>query len=122
MKVLLTKKFAESDLKYISDRINAGIELIEPKDYKEDTIIQQMQSADVLFGGLLSEPIVSRAEHIRFAQIPWTGVDNLNFSMLNQYGLTICNSHSNAILVAEHAISLAFALAKKIPYLSLIHI
>lgn len=116
MKVLLTKKFADSDIQYLTERLHQGIELITPEAYKEDSIVDNLPMADVLFGGMLTENIVSQAEHIKFAQIPWTGVDNLDFDMLSRYSLTVCNSHSNAKLVAEHAVALAFALAKKIAY------
>ena len=49
-------------------------------------------------------------------QIPWTGVDNLNFELLKKYNVTVCNSHSNSLAVAEHAIALMFDAAKKISY------
>lgn len=116
MKVLLTKKFADSDIQYLTDGLLAGIELVHPPAYDEGAIIESLPIADVLLGGMLSEKVVSQAKHVRFAQIPWTGVENLKFDMLDRHNITICNSHSNAALVAEHAIALAFAAAKKITY------
>ena len=45
-----------------------------------------------------------------------TGVDNVDFDALARHGTTLCNSHSNGALVAEHAVALMLAAAKKIPY------
>lgn len=116
MKVLLTKKFAASDIKYVEERLDTGIEIMSPKTFDEEAILQALPEADVIMGGLLTESVVSNAGHIKFAQIPWTGVDSLDFEMLNQHNLIVCNSHSNSSIVAEHAVALAFALAKKLPY------
>jgi len=116
MNVLLTKKFAASDIQYMKERLSPDVCLIEPAEFNEAGVLEQLQNAEVLLGGLLSEAVVSNAIHLRFAQIPWTGTDNLNFEMLQKHDLTVCNSHSNALVVAEHAVALAFALAKKVPY------
>ena len=54
---------------------------------------------------------------MKLIQIPWTGVDNLNFDLLSNYNtIQIANSHSNSILVAEHAIALMFDVSKKLSY------
>ncbi len=108
MKVLLTKKFADSDIHYLTERLHADIELISPDEFNEAGVLDKIDTADVLFGGMLGEAVVSRAGHVRFAQIPWTGIDNLDFALLRKQGLTVCNSHSNARVVAEHAVALAF--------------
>lgn len=116
MRVLCTKKFADSDIAYIKNQLNPSIEIVGPSSYDEESILDSLPDADVLMGGLLTENIVKNARHIKFAQIPWTGVDNLNFDMLRRHNLTVCNSHSNASIVGEHAFALALALCKKLPY------
>ena len=116
MKVLLTKKFAVSDIEYILQKLDDGISLVEPVTYNEEGVLEKINSADVIFGGLLSEAVVAKSSHLAFAQIPWTGVDSLNFSLFEKHQLTVCNSHSNSDVVAEHAIALVFSLAKKITY------
>ena len=113
MKVLLTKMFAETDIAYLQAGLDESITLFTPDQYSENGIIDVIDDADVILGGLLSPAIIERSAHLKFAQIPWTGVDNLDFQAIEKNKLTVCNSHSNASVVAEHAISLWFSLAKK---------
>ena len=116
MKVLLTKPFLESDLEYISERLADGIEIVKPSAFTPEAIANSAADADVLFGGNLAEPILQAAKNLKFAQIPWTGVDNLDFDLLKKYDVTIANSHSNAVIVAEHGVALMLDAAKKISY------
>ena len=117
MNVLLTKKFMSSDIEYLNARLAEGITLLEPADYSEAGVLEKIRSAQVLFGGMLSEPVIKAAEHIKLFQIPWTGVDNIDFDLLQKYRIDcVCNSHSNGSVVAEHALALYFSVAKKIAY------
>ena len=117
MNVLLTKKFMPSDIEYLNAGLVEGITLLEPADYNEAGILEKISSAQVLLGGMLSEPVIKAAEHIKLFQIPWTGVDNIDFDLLQKYRIDcVCNSHSNGTIVAEHALALYFSVAKKIAY------
>lgn len=116
MKVLLTKSFFPEDIAYISSRIEKGISLITPPDYKEESVVALAPEADVLFGGMNTEKLLAAAKRIKFLQIPWTGVDNLDFGLLARYNATVCNSHSNSTVVAEHALALMMDAAKKLSY------
>jgi len=116
MKVLLTKPFFEKDLQYIKARLHDNIELIIPSDFQEESLISKACEADILFGGFISEKLLQASIVLKFIQIPWTGVDNLNFDLLKKYKVTVCNSHSNATIVAEHAVTLMLDASKKISY------
>ena len=117
MKVLLTKKFQSSDVDYIKSRLHDGIELIEPKEFTEDSVVASIPGVDVLLGGMLTEKVVEASTHIKLFQIPWTGVDTVNFELLRKHNVDcVCNSHSNASVVAEHAMALYGAVAKKLAY------
>ncbi len=116
MKVLLTKPFFEADINYITGRLSEGIELVTPAGYTPADIAQAAGEADVLFGGTISEPILEAAVNLKFIQVPWTGVDNLDFELLKKHNVTIANSHSNAVIVGEHAVALMMDAAKKIAY------
>lgn len=116
MKVLLTKKFFDADLDYIQQRLSDGIEVLTPSEFSEEGILEFAPNADVLFGGLISERLLAAASKLKFIQIPWTGVDNLNYDLLRKYKTVICNSHSNSRVVAEHAVALMMDAAKKIGY------
>lgn len=116
MKVLLTKPFFEKDISYIKSKIPKEIEIIVPKNFDENTIKDASKDADVLFGPLMSESILSNAKNLKYIQVPWTGVDKLDFKLLSKFNVTVCNSHSNSSIVAEHALALMFDSAKKIAY------
>lgn len=116
MKVLLLRSFFENDLQYIKNKLYKGIEIITPPSFDEDTLSLYAREADVFLGATLTESLLINAKKLKFVQVPWTGVDNLNFELLNKFNITVCNSHSNAGVVAEHAIALMFDAAKKITY------
>lgn len=116
MKVLLTKKFMPADIDYLVQRLDTGIELIEPSTYVESAVLEKIDGADVLLGGMLTPAILTAAKHIKLIQIPWTGVDNIDFDLLRGHQVAICNSHSNSMVVAEHALALLLSVAKKLPY------
>ncbi|CAM3384789.1 2-hydroxyacid dehydrogenase [Flavobacterium longum] len=116
MKVLLTKPFFDTDLQYIAERIDAGIHIVTPSAFTPEAIAEAAADADVLFGGNLAEPILQAAKNLKLAQIPWTGVDNLNFDLLQKYNVTVANSHSNAVIVGEHGVAMMLDAAKKISY------
>lgn len=114
--ILTTKKFFEQDLEILRKGLSEKCNLIIPDEFSEDFIANEVEKADVLLGGLITEKILSKARKLKLIQIPWTGVDNLDFALLRKYNIPTCNSHSNAQIVAEHAVALLLSLAKKIPY------
>jgi len=117
IRVLLVRKFFEQDLNYIKSRLADNIELIDPGDYSAETLSHAVRdNIHAMLGEPPAKPVLENAKHLKLIQIPWTGVDRLDFDLLRKYDFTICNSHSNAIVVAEYAVSLMLALAKWIPY------
>lgn len=116
MKVLITKNLLSEDINYIKKRINKGIELIIPDHFDEQELIRLSEDADVLFGAFISRNLLKNCRNLKFIQIPWTGVDNLDFDLLSEFDLTVCNSHSNALVIAEHAVAMMFDAAKKLSY------
>ncbi|MBN2770556.1 MAG: hypothetical protein JXR90_07665 [Spirochaetes bacterium] len=116
IKVLLTKKYFNSDKNYINDKVGDIAELIDTNDYSEQGLLKEAENADVLFGSFVTENLLRHASNLKLIQIPWTGVDNLNYEVLRKFSFPVCNSHSNSQAVAEHAIALLLSLIKKIPY------
>lgn len=114
--VLLTRKFFPADLEYIQKGVKEGTNIIIPEAYTEDVLMQYAETADIFLGPVISKRLCEAAKNLKFIQVPWTGVDNLNFDLIREIGVKVCNSHSNAYAVAEHAIALMFDAAKKVSY------
>ena len=116
MNVLLTKGFAPTDLDYLAERVSDSVKFIKPDSFDTDGVLAKIDEADVLFGGMINEAVLQRGQHLKLIQIPWTGIDNLDFNMLSNYTTPISNSHSNADIVAEHTVALLLSLSRKVPY------
>lgn len=114
--VVLTRKFFLADLEYLQKGVKDGANIIIPESFTEDDLMSYAEDADIFLGPVISKRLCEAAKHLKFIQVPWTGVDNLNFDLINEIGVKVCNSHSNAYAVAEHAIALMLDSAKKISY------
>lgn len=114
--VLLTRKFFDADIQYIKNNVKEGCNLIIPDAFTEDVLVESAKDADILLGPVISKAVCAAAPHLKFIQVPWAGVDALNFDLIREIGVKVCNSHSNAYAVAEHAIALMLDSAKKIAY------
>lgn len=116
LRVLLTKRFFEEDLAYLRARLLPEVELVFPPEYTVEAIAETASpEIGVLLGEVIARPVLERATRLRLIQIPWTGVDRLDFALLREYRVTVCNSHSNAQAVAEYAVGLMMAVVKWIP-------
>ena len=116
LRVLLTKAFFPEDLAYLRRGLSTAVELVVPSDYLPKTLAEAVKAdIDVLFGELVTLAILQNARHLKLVQVPWTGVDRMDFALLREFGVTVCNSHSNARAVAEMAVGLLLAITKKIP-------
>lgn len=116
MKVVTTKSFFESDLDYMKSRLSSDVELIIPETFDEEAILKYAPEADAFLGAYFTEPILTAAKNLKLVQIPWTGVNTLDFDLIDKFQIVVCNSHSNSYVVAEHAIALMMDAAKKISY------
>lgn len=116
IKVLVTRKFFDKDIQYIKSKLCNDCKLIIPNDYSLESLISYSQDIDIFLGSFISKELCLSAPKLKFIQIPWTGVDNLNFDLIRDIGITVCNSHSNSYAVAEHAIALMMDVAKMIAY------
>lgn len=114
--VLFTKKLNESDRKKIEESLNGTnkINLIFPESYEEDDLLKYVPRADVIVGLTISKKLLDVAAKLKLFQVPAAGVSKLDLSLFDR-SITVCNSHSNASTVAEHACALLLSLIKEIP-------
>ncbi|MBI2843333.1 MAG: hypothetical protein HYX78_08030 [Armatimonadetes bacterium] len=117
IRVLMTKPFFPEDIAYLRDELVEDVELVQPREFNVETLAEAVRDRiDALLGDQIAKPILDNAVQLRLIQVPWTGVDRLDFDLLKQYPVAVCNSHSNAGVVAEYAVGLMMAAVKKIPY------
>lgn len=115
-KVLLTKKFYSKDLEYIKDGLDSGIEILDPQEYTEQELINHSADVNVLLGAYVSEDLLAQSKSLELIQIPWTGVDKLDYDTLSKFNIEVCNSHSNGNAVAEMSVALFLSVVKGIVY------
>ena len=113
--ILLTTKLSDSQVNYIKDNIGSEFNLIVPESFDETEILKHIQDVKIILGDNITKAMLDGG-NIELIQIPWAGVEKLEFELLKNYDIPVCNSHSNALSVAEHAVGLLLSIAKKIPY------
>lgn len=116
VRALLTRRMLPEDLAYLRGRLEPGVEILEPAAFSEDALVEAAAGADVLLGPYATRRLLeAHGAHIAFIQVPWTGVDLLDMELLREFRPVVCNSHSSAPFVAEHAVALLLAAARAIP-------
>lgn len=113
--ILLTKELSGSQIRYIKDSLGSRFNLIVPESFNEEEILKHISNVKILLGDNITKGMLDKG-NIELIQIPWAGVENLDFNLLKDYDIPVCNSHSNALAVAEYAVGLLLGIAKKIPY------
>ncbi len=129
MKVLLCYRIPSLVQDYYKKNLPPTIELIFPPkiDQKgeispyssidENILIELSSDVDVLIGYKISSNLLKAAKNLKHIQVPWTGSESLDFDLLKNYpNVTVSNSHSNALIIAEHAVALLVAAAKRLIY------
>ncbi len=120
MKIVLTRSMLSGDIQYIKDGLDKEIkgqyELVIPTEFTEDGICSVAADADVLLGPYVTRRIVETAKKLKLIQIPWTGMDTFDFSVVQDIKIPICNTHSNADSVAEIGVAIVLDLLKKVSY------
>jgi len=117
MKVLFGLRVSPELKKFYHKTLPDEIDLIFPAEINEETLLSVAPDVEVLVAYKLSSTFMEKAEKLRHIQVPWTGSETLDFELLRQYPhITVSNSHSNSLAIAEHAVSLLLTAAKRITY------
>ena len=119
-KIIMTRSLLQVDQEYINNGliniVGNSFELIAPESYDEEGICKVCADADVLLGPFVTRKILETAKNLKLVQIPWTGMDTFDFSAMQGFDVPVCNSHSNAIVVAELGFAIIMDLLKKLSY------
>jgi len=120
MKILILSKMVKSQVwekvfNELNKKAKLNLEFIIPKNEKRETIKKYLKEVEAVIGGSFSKEDLEQAKKLKLIQIPFAGVDKLDFSLYKNYpDLFISNIHTNKFAVAEHAFALILALAKNI--------
>ena len=120
MKILILSKMVkpqvwEKVFNELNKKAKLNLEFIIPKKDERDTIEKYLKDVEAVIGENFSKEDLEQAKKLKLIQIPFAGVDKLDFSLYKNYpDIFICNIHANKNAVAEHAFALILALAKNI--------
>lgn len=114
MKLLFLRPFSNSDTRFLVNGLSEDYDVIVPDDYSEGNLLRLIENVDVCVGNNVSDTLLSNGKEVKVFQVLGAGVNHLDLDLFSRRSVKIGNSHSNAPYVAEYAISLLFALIKKI--------
>ena len=117
MKVLFCHRVTPELKAHYSSSLPEELELIYPENLSETNLLQYAADIDIVVGYKFSREFLSGAKKLIHIQVPWTGAESLDYNLLKEYPhLTVSNSHSNSLAIAEHAVALLVSTAKNIVY------
>ncbi len=113
-KLLLVHKLRESDLDSIVPELSKFYQLIIPSDYSRENLIKLITDVQVVLAGVVTGPMVEAARELKMIQTLGAGINHLDLEAISNTSIRIGNSHSNAMVVAEHGVAMMLALARKL--------
>lgn len=123
-KVLATWYATAEELATIEAAVGDGVEVAAPTGHvglsryecSLESIVEHLQDADAIIGWVLPGGALSRAGSVRLLCWLHAGIDELDQPQLARLGVQVCNVRgANAPAVAEHAVALLLASAKRVP-------
>lgn len=120
LNILLTKPFVQSDIDFLSSSVE-GLSFFQPSFFDESALLHFINSIDDKIDVIMGPPppksiLAYLKKSLIYIQIPWTGVDNIQFSDCRDLGIPVANSHGNSMSVAEMALALLLSSSKLIPF------
>ncbi|MHA2252604.1 MAG: 2-hydroxyacid dehydrogenase [Candidatus Kariarchaeaceae archaeon] len=110
---LITNQYKE----FYRKNLHPEIELIFPEDRDPSLLLHYAPDIDIFVGYSVTEEFLGKASKLKHLQIPWTGFNSLDTNLMKERPeVTVSNSHSNSLSIAEHAVALLFAAAKLLPH------
>ncbi len=123
-KVLATWHATVEERATIAAAVGDGVEVVTPDgpaglsryECSLEAIAEHLDDAEAIVGWVLPRGALARARSLRLLCWLHAGIDELDQPELARLGVRVCNVRgANAPAVAEHAVALLLALAKRIP-------
>ena len=119
MKVLFGSRFNAG--KYITEYFSSlpsyNLEFVIPDAYDEQSLLKYAPETEILIKESVSKEFLEHAPKLKHLQVPYTGSERIDFNLMTAYpNITISNTHSISLTIAEHAVALLLASAKQVGY------
>jgi len=112
---MVKAKVWKETLEKLNQSTMYNIEFVIPEREDSEFLFEYLSKAEIVVGGLFKKEDLDRAKKLKLIQIPYAGVDKLDFNLIRKYpNIYVCNIHANSAAVAEHAFALVLALAKNV--------
>jgi (S)-sulfolactate dehydrogenase len=116
-RVLVSDTLSEAGLAIL--RSAAGIEVVYKPGLKEAELAQAIAGFDALVirsGSKVTAKVIESASGLKVIGRAGIGVDNVDVPAASKSGIVVMNTPTgNAVTTAEHALSLLFSLARRVP-------
>ena len=104
MKILFCHRVSPELRAVYQNSLPENLELIFPDDLSEKSLEGYSRDIDIAVGYKFSREFLMKAKKLIHIQIPWTGAESLDFDLLKEFPhVSVSNSHSNSLAIAEHA-------------------
>ena len=114
MKVLVVWPYLADRIAKQKDILPEKVVLITPEKGTEEELIKLARDVEIIVCTRLSTTVVKNAKNLKLIQKTGAGVDALPFDAINENVFVANTSGANPVPLAEGAISLLLALAKRI--------
>ena len=122
-RILLGWQKAREQLGWIRTLVPGDCELLVPEpspdqgeyDADPDELMRLGAEADVIVGWNFPADVLRSAKKLKLVSSAHTGVDRYDLDLFRERGVMLCNASGvNAVAVAEHAMALLLACAKRV--------
>jgi phosphoglycerate dehydrogenase-like enzyme len=114
MKVLVVNSYIKNWLAGQKEHLPDNVEMISPEKGTEEELVQLAKDVEIIVCTRLSAVVIENAKKLKFIQKTGAGVDAIPFDVIDEDILIANTSGSNPVPLAEGAISLILALARRV--------
>ncbi|NIQ07129.1 MAG: hypothetical protein GWO20_15805 [Candidatus Korarchaeota archaeon] len=115
MRVVFLYDVEAQELEVLRENLRKDIDITSIQRTEKDLFLKQANRFDALVGARVPKEFLEPATNLKYFIIPFAGIPKEDKKTLSEFpNLTILNCHYNAPFVAEHALALLLASARKV--------
>lgn len=101
------------DATYLGRFLPSDVEIVAVSDDSDATLHDALPGTEALVARRFSARLADASDDLRFIQVPFTGVDGIDFRALRP-GVMVANAYGHEVALAEHTFALLLALVKRV--------